>query len=405
MRILASDTSGKSLSVAVKDGDRLLFTKTLHTGGVHSTDHMPLIEKAMSESRLDYKDLDLLACTRGPGSYTGIRINIAAMKTLSYASGVGVIGLSVLESLAFPYLSDRIFICPLLDARNRRAFASLIYAEKTLLKEGNYSLRDYLEHVYSLLLIAEEGFFDSSKTSYQDGEIDMPDKILFLSPETDFLQTDPAYLEFFRRVKENFPHLALEVRRQAVEAANIASLARLRYEEGFDTDPFNLKAVYISPSQAERMKKHPNSSYELVEAVIEDADEIFRLETEGYPSPRSLEAIKKDFDPASKIGHLLVKENGHVRAFAGYSLVLDEGHLHDIVVEEGYRGKGLGRMLLRKIFELAEETVCKKIFLEVRTRNESAIHLYISEGFEAVRIRRGYYGDNGENALIMLKNL
>ena len=81
--ILAFDTTGKSLSLAILRGDRLVTLKTLNTGLQHSSKLLPAIESSLAETNTKLEDLDALAVTRGPGSFTGIRIGIATANSLS----------------------------------------------------------------------------------------------------------------------------------------------------------------------------------------------------------------------------------------------------------------------------------------------------------------------------------
>lgn len=147
MIILASDTSTKSLSVAVCDGEKILSSATRQTGMTHSQTHMPLICEMLAKAGIDFADVDVYACTNGPGSYTGIRIGVASTKAMAYASGKGAVGVSTIETLALPFKADTRLVCPLIDARNRRAFSAVFLGEQCILEEGNYSVDEILEFI------------------------------------------------------------------------------------------------------------------------------------------------------------------------------------------------------------------------------------------------------------------
>ncbi len=94
-------------------------------------------------------------------------------------------------------------------------------------------------------------------------------------------------------------------------------------------------------------------------------------------------------------------ENKVIVAMAVLWLVLDEVHIGTIAVHPGYRGIGLGKIFLTEILEKAFEEGVIKAFLEVRKSNEAAIHLYQSMGFKVDGVRKEYYRDNREDALMM----
>lgn len=101
MRILGIDTSGKIASVALTDDEKLVCEKTLYTNLTHSQIIMPMINEVMENSGVTFDDIDAIAVANGPGSYTGLRIGIAAVKGICLgASHIKCAGVSTLESLA-----------------------------------------------------------------------------------------------------------------------------------------------------------------------------------------------------------------------------------------------------------------------------------------------------------------
>ena len=124
MKILAVDTATRSCSVAVIKGKSLLAEMTTVKKQTHSKHLMEMINRVMELSGVALSELDGFAVTRGPGSFTGLRIGISSVKGLSAASGKCVVGVSSLDALAvqasfFPYL-----ICPLIDARKGEVYFS-----------------------------------------------------------------------------------------------------------------------------------------------------------------------------------------------------------------------------------------------------------------------------------------
>jgi len=118
-----------------------------------------------------------------------------------------------------------------------------------------------------------------------------------------------------------------------------------------------------------------------------DLDAIERIEHRAYPTPWS----------RSMFAGELAKPNGIcVGAF--------QGEVMNIAVDVDHRGRGVARAMLRHLFEATMSDRERGYTLEVRVSNAVAIHLYESQGFVATGMRRGYYTDNREDALIMWRD-
>lgn len=152
MLILACDTSNSTCCAGLyEDGKELMFELN-NSGRTHSETFMPIVDKIVKESGKDYKDIDAVAVTVGPGSFTGIRIGLSAVKGLCLAMGKPCIPVSSTKALALSVENvtaeekDSVFI-PCFDARNNRVFASVRggdgYSE--LIEEGAYDADDLAE--------------------------------------------------------------------------------------------------------------------------------------------------------------------------------------------------------------------------------------------------------------------
>ncbi len=124
MRILAVDTATTSCSVAIVDKASLLSEFTLDREETHSKHLMNMIKAAVRMAGLNFSDLDGFAVTRGPGSFTGLRIGISTIKGLAVASEKPVVGVSSLKALALQVSYSRDLICPILDARKGEVYYS-----------------------------------------------------------------------------------------------------------------------------------------------------------------------------------------------------------------------------------------------------------------------------------------
>jgi len=90
-----------------------------------------------------------------------------------------------------------------------------------------------------------------------------------------------------------------------------------------------------------------------------------------------------------------------ITGFAGFWIMVDEAHITSIASRAIYRGQGIGELLLQTIIDMAAERKARIVTLEVRVSNSIAQNLYTKYGFNQVGLRRGYYSDNREDALIM----
>jgi len=124
MRILAVDTATTSCSVAIVDKTSLLSEFTIDREETHSKHLMDMIKAVLRMAGINFSDLDGFAVTRGPGSFTGLRIGISTIKGLSVASEKPVVGVSSLEALALQVSYSRDLICPILDARKGEVYFS-----------------------------------------------------------------------------------------------------------------------------------------------------------------------------------------------------------------------------------------------------------------------------------------
>jgi tRNA threonylcarbamoyladenosine biosynthesis protein TsaB len=124
MKILAVDTATNSCSVAATDDGKLAAELTLNKDETHSKHLMGLIHSVLENAGFSVADLDGLAVTVGPGSFTGLRIGISTIKGLAHALGKPVVGVSTLEALALQCGQTPHLICPLLDARKGEVYAA-----------------------------------------------------------------------------------------------------------------------------------------------------------------------------------------------------------------------------------------------------------------------------------------
>lgn len=134
MRVLCIDTSTNVCSVAIVEDKKILYEKSINISLKHSELLMPMIQEAILESKIDKKELDVICVSKGPGSFTGVRIGVTTANTLSQVLKIPVRGVSTLRSIANAvFVTDKI-ICPVVDAKGKKVYAG-IYTKKDKLQE------------------------------------------------------------------------------------------------------------------------------------------------------------------------------------------------------------------------------------------------------------------------------
>ena len=125
MKILGIDTSTPIGSVALIDDDNVVAEHTLDIVRAHSSRLMPAIDSVLKWGDITVNDLDGCAVGIGPGSFTGIRIGVATIKSICYAVDKPIIGVSTLEAIAYNLRWSNSIICPLLDARRSETYGAI----------------------------------------------------------------------------------------------------------------------------------------------------------------------------------------------------------------------------------------------------------------------------------------
>lgn len=128
MKILAIDTTAKTATASLSENEKLIALTVLNTPNTHSITLLPIINGLLFGASLTVKDIDLMVCSAGPGSFTGVRIGTSAIKGLAFADNKPCIGVSSLEALAMNVKEDGI-VCPVMDARRNQLYNALFKCE------------------------------------------------------------------------------------------------------------------------------------------------------------------------------------------------------------------------------------------------------------------------------------
>ena len=163
MNILAIDTAGRSAAVAVMQNDRLLYEQVGNTGLTHSETLLPMVDAALRAAGLTCDDIDLYGVTNGPGSFTGLRIGLAAVKGLAFPRNTPCAPVSTLEALAAGHVGQGTVLCAL-DARRGQVYsAAFDLATHARLLEDDAraagSLADFVKNCKKPLFFVGDGAY------------------------------------------------------------------------------------------------------------------------------------------------------------------------------------------------------------------------------------------------------
>lgn len=225
MKILSVDSSAKTASVAVTDGTTLLSECFVNAGLTHSRTLMPMVDNALSQADLKIENIDAICVNAGPGSFTGIRIGVAAVKGLALATDKPCSGVSTLESIAYNFIDEDAIICAAMDARCNQVYAALFNVENGIVSR----IRD--DYAVPICELAEE----ISKLG-----------------KTVILAGDGAEL-CYNAMKDSVSNIKLSAEFRRYQRAYGAALAALANNEF--TDSSLLAPVYLRMPQAERELK------------------------------------------------------------------------------------------------------------------------------------------------------
>jgi tRNA threonylcarbamoyl adenosine modification protein YeaZ len=133
MKVLGIETSTGSGSVAVLEGDKVLGEFFLNLGPTHSEKLLPMLDWLLKEVGVEKNEIEGIAVSKGPGSFTALRVGISTAKGLAFSLGIPVVGVSSLEVLARNLLYTPLYIYSLIDAKKKEVYAALFrYSDTNL---------------------------------------------------------------------------------------------------------------------------------------------------------------------------------------------------------------------------------------------------------------------------------
>lgn len=382
MKVLALDTSStKEASCAIVEDGTTLVKLQGNEGKDHSQTLMPMIKEIFDKSNLQLKDMDLLSCGKGPGSFTGLRIGIATIDAFKDVTNIPVCGVSSLEALAYGAIIKKGKIdCKIL---------SMVSAK--------------YENVY----FAVYRFHNGHLSLYKNPEVaNISDTLNFIDlQEPLFIVGDfvPEKMEPIFKViedremaegKDIIRHEYITNLPSMAECIGIA--AEQKYNLGTIADLNHITPYYLRKPLAERQKDpdyFEDSDISVLNMTSIDLEYV-KMNYDKFGNIWNYKVLEEDFKNSK---FLVAKRNNEVLGFLSYRIVLDELEIMNIVVREDYRRKGIASKLLSNLI-IKEDY--EKINLEVNINNIAAITLYKKFGFMQVGNRKKYY-NGSEDAILM----
>lgn len=221
MKILAVDTSSAICSVAILEDDKLIDINELDDGKTHSENLMPLLDELLKRNSENIKDIEMIACTVGPGSFTGIRIGVATIKPIAEVLNIKVASVMSLEALA-RNVENKETIVSLIDARNNQVYCGIF--DKNYNKKEEYIADDINEVIKVLEKYEEITFVGNGAILHRE-----------------LLTNSLKNVDFVENNKQS--------------AENVGKIGYKKYLENNLCSADTIMPVYLRKSQAERLKK------------------------------------------------------------------------------------------------------------------------------------------------------
>ena len=181
MLILAFETSAKAASVALFQDSKLLGESYQNTGLTHSQTLMVMAEDLLTQCSHTPQDVQAVAVAEGPGSFTGVRIGVAAAKGFAWGSDIPCYGVSTLESMALGLGAYQGYVCPVMDARRSQVYNALFYVNRGVVSRVTEDRAIALSDLKTELLTLSEPIFlvgDGSTLTYNTLSGEIPGLVL-----------------------------------------------------------------------------------------------------------------------------------------------------------------------------------------------------------------------------------
>jgi tRNA threonylcarbamoyl adenosine modification protein YeaZ/ribosomal-protein-alanine acetyltransferase len=382
---LAIEAATSHAEVAVCDLDgRLLAHEAEDVGHGHVRRLMPLVTRALARAGVGVHDLSWVAADLGPGSFTGVRVGLATAEALAMVAGGAVLGASSLAALALGSGSRRALVVPLIEGGKRDLYAGFFRADS--------------RGTISLLAAPRVGSTAEILDAVREAHALIPEtSVRFIGPG---VPRERAALELA------FPRgMTPEWRHAGLSAADLAAAVRSSQgpAAGLPAPRSGVHPLYVRPAQAEeRVRRRALADEPIVVRpfTLEDVPPAAEIERQVFTDPWPESFFASELRTArmhARVAECRGRMVGYSMAWLGQGV----GHLGNLAVVPDQRRRGVATRLLADLFGRARELAINSLTLEVRVANFEAQWLYRRHGFRLAGLRRRYYRDTGEDALVM----
>jgi tRNA threonylcarbamoyl adenosine modification protein YeaZ len=348
MSMLAIDTCFNGCSVALfgADGTTVLARRFDSMERGHA-EHLPVqVDEVFREADLKASTLSRIAVTRGPGTFTGLRIGLSYAKGLGLALSIPVIGVDSLWAMAAAHQDKAARLAVAHKAGGTGLFYAALYNGRTL-------------QTLEAPQLIDSGTFAAWSTDAYVIEDNAPDSVLFGA-------------------------LALS----------------------FDPDVHAAQPLYLREADAKPSAPQAFSTITTRRAKVDDAALLARLHALSFDQPWTADMFASAL-ALPGAGALIVSLANSDYGFVQYQWVADEAEINTLCVLPNYRRQGFGQAALKALINHLRQHNTQKLFLEVAEDNQAAIALYERNGFARTGLRKGYYAraKGAVDAITMARDL
>lgn len=381
MILLALDTTTRAGSVALLGGRGVLEERVGDASRTHGVRLPGEIVALLNAHDLGVGDVDVYAVAAGPGSFTGVRVGVAAIQGLALVHDRRVVPVSALDALAHVARSaggdmavtDR--IAAWMDAQRGEVFNALYSAR------GGRAIED-------ASVASPEATLDRWGAGLSEG--------------TTWFVGDGA--ERYRaRIEARLGPAARVIAPTPALAGAIAVIAADEWAAGGAIAPHAIRPLYVRRPDAELARDGPPQPIWVIEPIdrARDLEGLLDIEQASFSNPWTRDMFVWELENADVTRLYVARAGERLVAFCSAWLVVDELHINNLAVRPEWRRRGVASALLARVLADAAARGARRATLEVRRSNEAALSLYRRLGFQVAGARAAYYSNPTEDALIL----
>lgn len=353
MILLAIDTALASCSACVYDSTqgKILAEEREFMERGHAEALPPMVARVMAAARMSYANLNRIAVTTGPGTFTGIRIGLSFARALGLAHNIEVLGINTLIACQVAVNQSTILIF----VAHRAGNSAFIYLMN----------------------------LDNSNNIEISNSVDLPTgPALVIGTAADDLVAASGRTDFTRKPEFDLPL-----------ASGFAAYAASLPDPLGMPNPLYLREADAKPQSA-ALRSLPD--LQIIVASSLAIPELAKLHVTCFDEPWDEEAFAS-LMASPGIGAMVASSAEGLVGLLLYRIVADEAEILTLGVDPNVRRRGAGSALLQSLLALK----IPQVFLEVASSNKDAINLYTKAGFKQVGLRKAYYAASGDDALIL----